>query len=96
MVGLGLIVFALLFNVIAFFVNKLNYKQLAHVYSFSVAFALIFDLFVNFSFQGYWYFENELLWDGLAAMILLVVPANIVFLNWYPFNTSLKKVYPMG
>jgi hypothetical protein len=46
---------------------------------------------VEFKYNAYWYFDKEVDWRGLLPHTLLIPPVNMMFLNWYPFKTSIKK-----
>lgn len=88
----GLILSIIFFNIVAFTINKtLTPKQIAHVFSFTIAFGLSFDVFIDFTYHGYWYFEKESVWAGLPILMLIVAPTNMIFLNWYPFKSLLWK-----
>lgn len=86
---IGLLISILLFNFLAFRLNKhLNKNQLLHVYIFSIAFQLLFDIIIDFKLHAYWYFTIEIEWDILLYAIFLVPPVNIIFLNYFPFKKS--------
>ena len=89
---IGLIVAIVVFNTLAFITNqRLNKNKIVHIWIFTVALQLLFDLFVDQKYQGYWYFTQDVDWEALPALTLLVPPVNIMFLNWYPFKASLVK-----
>lgn len=89
---IGLILAIIVFNVVAFLTNKnLTKNQIVHIWSFTIAFQLIFDLVVEFKYDGYWYFSKDLDWGGLLAHLVLVPPVNMMFLNWYPFTSDKIK-----
>ncbi|GLB59571.1 hypothetical protein [Cytobacillus sp. NCCP-133] len=89
---IGLLLSIALFNFAAFKSNKLLTKnQIVHIWTFTIAAQLIFDCMIEFKYWGYWYFEKEPNWGGLIAHIFLVPPVNMMFLNWYPFNSDLIK-----
>ncbi|MFJ7726276.1 hypothetical protein ACIQXV_08940 [Neobacillus sp. NPDC097160] len=90
MIGLLLAIFIL--NYIAFKKNKkFTGNQIAHIWTFTIAFQVIFDVFVEFKYYGYWYFDKEIEWKGVIPHLFLVPPANMIFLNWYPFKTNIVK-----
>jgi hypothetical protein len=88
----GLLIAIIVFNFIAFKTNKrLTPNQIVHIWAFTIAFQLAFDIIVEYKYMGYWYFDKEIDWAGFLPHVLLVPPVNIIFLNWYPFKTSIKK-----
>jgi len=92
----GLIIAIILFNLIAFKTNqRLSKTQIVHIWMFTIAFQQTFDLFVEFKYEGYWYFGKGIDWVGLLPHIFLLPPVNMMFLNWYPFNksTTIRLVY---
>ncbi|EKN65521.1 hypothetical protein BABA_20321 [Neobacillus bataviensis LMG 21833] len=89
---IGLILAILIFNTIAFMKNKrLSGNQIVHIWTFTTAFQIIFDVFIEFKYHGYWYFDKEIDWVGLLPHLFLVPAANIIFLKWFPFKTNLVK-----
>ncbi|KHD84729.1 hypothetical protein [Heyndrickxia ginsengihumi] len=81
-----------IFNWIAFTMNKrLTTNQTVHIWCFTNAFQMTFDLFVEFKYYGYWYFTKKIEWLGQLPHLLIVPPVNIIFLNWYPFRKKLRK-----
>ena len=89
---LGLIIAITLFNLIAFKTNKtLTKGQIAHIFVFTTAFQLNFDLYIDLKYHGYWYFTKGIDWFSLPAHSLLLPPVNMMFLNWYPFQSTLWK-----
>lgn len=92
---IGLMLAVIIFNFIAFKTNrKLTGNQIVHIWSFTIAFQVIFDIIVQFKYHGYWYFEKEIDWKGLIAHLILIPPVNMIFLNWYPHkSTFLKQLF---
>lgn len=89
---LGLVVAIVLFNLMAFKMNKsLSAKQIAHIWVFTIAFQINFDIFIDVKYQGYWYFSRAVDWAALPAHTVLIPPVNIIFLNWYPYHYPLWK-----
>jgi hypothetical protein len=89
---LTLIVSIILFNIIAFKTNKrLSAIQIVSIWTFTIAFQLLFDLFVEFKYDAYWYFNKGVEWKGLLPRTVLIPPVNIMFLNWYPFTSHFFK-----
>ncbi|GGM19144.1 hypothetical protein GCM10011351_01230 [Paraliobacillus quinghaiensis] len=87
---IGLILAILTFNIIAFKTNKiLNYKQIAHVWVFTIALQLSFDVYVDLKYLGYWYFTPDIDWAAFLPHTFLIPPVNMVFINLYPFHRSL-------
>ncbi|MFN7251395.1 MAG: hypothetical protein ACK4M9_11470 [Anaerobacillus sp.] len=88
----GLILAIILFNVVAFTTNKrLTKNQIVHIWAFTIVLQLLFDGYIDHKYQGYWYFDKEIgLFDFLPVTVL-VPPVNMMFLNWYPFNSTLLK-----
>jgi hypothetical protein len=89
---LGLIIAIVIFNVIAFKTNKrLSTNQIVHIWTFTIAFQMCFDIFIDVKYEAYWYFTKAVDWVALPAHIVLLPPVIMMFLNWYPFNSSLSK-----
>jgi len=89
---IGLIIAILIFNLIAFKKNKLlTGNQIVHIWTFTIAFQVIFDMFVEFKYQGYWYFDKEIDLPGLVPHLFLLPAVNMIFLNWYPYKTGAAK-----
>ncbi|MBV7506531.1 hypothetical protein KW850_14800 [Bacillus sp. sid0103] len=89
---IGLLIAIILFNYFAFKKNKhLTENQIVHIWTFTIAFQVIFDLFVEFKYQGYWYFDKEIDWAGLLPHIFLVPPVNMIFLNFFPHKSKVFK-----
>jgi hypothetical protein len=89
---IGLIIAIILFNLIAFKTNKrLTANQIVHIWAFTIAFQMLFDLIVEFKFHGYWYFYKGVDWKGLLAHTALIPPVNMMFLNWFPFNKPISQ-----
>lgn len=89
---IGLIFAIILFNVVAFTTNKhLTKNQIVHIWTFTIVFQMLFDGYIDHNYLGYWYFDQGIgLFDFLPVTVL-VPPVNIMFLNWYPFNSTLFK-----
>lgn len=86
----GLIIAIILFNGIAFSVSKnLKPSQIAHIWAFTIAIQLNFDVFVDLKYHGYWYFSKGIDWIAILPHVILIPPVNMVFLNGYPFNSSI-------
>jgi hypothetical protein len=89
---IGLLIAVIIFNVIAFKTNKkLTGNQIVHIWVFTIAFQVTFDILVEFKYHGYWYFEKGIDWVGLIPHTVLVPPVNIFFLNWYPHKGIFSK-----
>lgn len=89
---IGFIIAILLFNLVAFTTNKrLTKSQIAHVWMFTVAFQICFDLFISAKYWGYWYFSKAIDLKLLLALTVTVPPVNMMFLNWYPFQQRFYK-----
>lgn len=89
---IGLLIAIVIFNFTAFKTKKrLSVNQVVHIWTFTVALQTIFDIFIEFKYKAYWYFDKEIDWAGLLPHILLVPAANIIFLNYYPFKTKIIK-----
>lgn len=93
---IGLLLSVVIFNIIAFKVNKrLTLTQIVQIWTFTIAFQLLFDLIIEFKFRSYWYFGENDDWAGLIPRTVLIPPVNIIFLNLYPWGKSVmfKCVY---
>lgn len=89
---IGLLIAIISVNYIAFKKNKrLTANQIVHIWTFTIAFQVLFDLFIEFKYHGYWYFDREIDWAGLLPHLFLVPPVNIIFLNWFPHNSKVTK-----
>ncbi|MGM0875800.1 MAG: hypothetical protein ACQEWV_13650 [Bacillota bacterium] len=87
---IGLIIAIIIFNILAFKTNKnLSGKQIAHIWCFTTAFQMTFDAYVDVKYHAYWYFTKNVDWAALPANTMLLPPVNMMFLNWYPFKSSL-------
>ncbi len=89
---IGLLISILIFNFCAFRLNKhLSRNQILHIYVFSIAFQLLFDIIIDFKLHAYWYFTIDIEWHVLLYALFLVPPVNILFLNFFPFKKSILK-----
>lgn len=89
---LGLIIAVILFNSVAFISNKrLTKNQILHIWTFTIIFQLLVDLYLGLKYHGYWYFNKGVEWSDLPALTLLGAPTIMLFLNWFPFRTSFFK-----
>ncbi|KAB7672016.1 CBO0543 family protein [Bacillus sp. B1-b2] len=88
---IGLMIAVLAFNSIAYKVNKvLNKNQIVHIWMFTLAFQLLFDLYTDVGYHAYWYFsKDDVDWESLIHILFLVPPVNIIFLNYYPYDKSI-------
>lgn len=91
---IGLLISVLVFNLIAFKINKrLLPSQIVQIWTFTITFQMLFDFIVEFKYQSYWYFSQGFEWVGLIPRTVLIPPVNIIFLNLYPFAKGvLKKI----
>ncbi|WP_308301710.1 hypothetical protein [Neobacillus cucumis] len=64
---------------------------MAHIWAFTIAFQTVFDVYVDFKLHGYWYFSKGVDWNSFFALIFLVPPVNVIFLNYFPYNQELWK-----
>jgi hypothetical protein len=89
---IGLLISIVIFNFIAFKFNKrLSWNQILHIWTFTMALQSFFDVFIQFKYHAYWYFDKEIDWEGLLPHFFLIPPANLIFLNYFPFETKLTK-----
>jgi len=90
---IGLLIAVLLFNSIAYKVNKkLTKNQVIHIWMFTLAFQQLFDLYADVGYHAYWYFSKyDVDWESLLHILFLVPPVNIIFLNYYPFERSIMR-----
>jgi hypothetical protein len=90
MIGLLIAIFS--FNYLAFKSNKiLTANQIVHIWSFTIALQVLFDLFIEFKYHGYWYFSKGIDWAGLLPHMFLVPAVNMIFLNWHPHRSKVIK-----
>ncbi|MGJ7913298.1 hypothetical protein [Neobacillus sp. LXY-1] len=92
---LGLLIAIIIFNIVAIKKNRLSTNQLVHIWMFTITSQSLFDLFVEFKYHGYWYFDKEIDFSGLLPHIILVPPVNTVFLSLFPFHKTFlhKMIY---
>jgi hypothetical protein len=89
---IGLMIAIIIFNFIAFRTNKrLTKNQILHIWSFTILLQAITDLFIDQKYHAYWYFTQDVDWPALPTITLLLPPVNMMFLNWYPFRSTLFK-----
>ncbi|MCL1631512.1 hypothetical protein M3N64_06055 [Sporolactobacillus sp. CPB3-1] len=89
---IGLLLAVVLFNCLAFLINKrLTKNQLVHIWMFTVALQVLVDGYLCKKYHAYWYFSGHAEWKALFALTVLIPPVNIIFLNSYPFGKSLVK-----
>lgn len=90
----GLILSILVFNFVAFATNKnLTKNQIVHIWLFTIALQTSFDVYIDFKLHGYWYFTKAVDFWELPTTVLLVPPVNMMFLNWYPFQTQILRQF---
>ena len=88
---IGLLISVLILNLIAFKINKrLLPGQIVQIWTFTIAFQMLFDFVVEFKYHSYWYFSPGFDWVDLIPRLVLIPPVNMIYLNLYPFE---KKVY---
>lgn len=89
---IGLIIAIIIFNTAAFATNKhLTKNQIVHLFTFTIAMQTLFDYYMDIKYLGYWYFTKEVDWASIPALTMLIPPVNMMFLNWFPFQSSLLK-----
>jgi hypothetical protein len=83
-----------MFNIVAFKTNKtLTFKEIAHLWVFTIAFQVTCDSYVDLKYHGYWYITQSVDWADLLTVTVLIPPVNMMFLNWFPFQRSLFKKF---
>jgi len=89
---IGLVIAIVFFNIIAFKTNKkLSANLIVHIWTFSIAFQMLFDTFIEFKYLGYWYFDKEIDWEGVLPHLLVVPPVNMIFLNYFPSQVKMVR-----
>ncbi|MDQ0973738.1 hypothetical protein QFZ31_003616 [Neobacillus niacini] len=89
---IGLLIALAVFNYLGFKTNKLlNGNQILHIWLFTIALQVLFDVFIEFKYHAYWYFDKELDWRGIIPHVFLIPPVNMFFLNWFPFKKGWMK-----
>ncbi|MDN3019468.1 hypothetical protein PH210_25195 [Paenibacillus sp. BSR1-1] len=87
---IGLIIAIIVFNFFAFKTNKrLNSIEIVCIWTFTIAFQNIFDLFIDMKYHAYWYITSGVDWKALPAHTVLLPPVNMMFLNWFPFKSKM-------
>jgi len=82
----------LVFNLLAFkLVKRLSLNSIVHIWVFTIAFQMVFDIFVDTKYQGYWYISQGIDWIAFPGYTMLIPPVNLIILNWYPFHGSVFK-----
>lgn len=89
----GLILAIIVFNSVAFLTNKrLTKNQIIHIWTFTISFQLLVDLYLDIKYDAYWYFaKNMVEWAGILPLTILIPPVNMIFINWYPLHSSMIK-----
>ncbi|MFP3919259.1 hypothetical protein U5N28_15770 [Lysinibacillus telephonicus] len=88
----GLIISVILFNTAAIItVKRFTKSQIVHIWTFTMILQFFVDLYLGYKYQAYWYFNKEIEWSSLPALTLLGPPVILLFLNRFPFQTSLLK-----
>lgn len=88
----GLILAIIIINTVAFFtVKRLSINQKVHMWTFTIVFQLLVDLYLGLKYHGYWYIDQAVGWSDLLPLTLLGPPTVLVFLNNFPFHSSFLK-----
>jgi hypothetical protein len=88
----GLFIAIIIFNFIAIKTNKkLTGNQTVHIWAFTIAFQVLFDILIDFKYHGYWYFGKGIEWTGFLPHLFVVPPVNVIFLNLFPSNHKITK-----
>jgi hypothetical protein len=92
---IGLLLAIIIFNLIAFKTNKrITSNQIVHIWTFTIALQLLFDIFIEFKYHAYWYFDKEVDWRGILPHVFLIPPVNMIYLNWFPYRSKwIKKLF---
>lgn len=95
---IGLISSIITFNLLAFKINKLNANKFVHIWTFTIAFQILFDLIIEFKYKGYSYFsKDQIEWAALLVKTILFPPINIIFLSYFPFTKVISnKIFYMA
>lgn len=72
-------------------VKKLSANSALHIWVFTCAFQLFFDIFIDVKYHGYWYGTQGIDWNVFPAYCALIPPVNLLFLNFFPFGRSLLR-----
>jgi hypothetical protein len=90
---IGLFLAIIIVNIAAFKMrSRLTTNLIIHIWIFTSALEMAFDIYVDLKYHGYWYFsKHETDWAGLLPHILLVPAVNVIYLNFYPLKKSLGK-----
>lgn len=65
---------------------------------FSLVFELVTNLFLEFKYDLYGYFEDGVHWKDLMPILGLYPATNVIILNYYPFikSKTIKAYYIIG
>lgn len=79
-------------------VKKLSGNIILHIWIFTCAFQILFDVFIDIKYQGYWYVTKGVDWSAFPAYTVLIPPVNLLFIQYFPFHQSWvrKIVYITG
>lgn len=88
----------IVFNILAFkTVRNISINKIVHIWLFTIAFQMLWDVFIDLKYHGYWYITQGIDYIALPAYTILIPPINIMFLNWFPFKVSLiKRMFYIG
>lgn len=82
----------IIFNFVALKFHKIPVKsRIVSIWTFTIAFQVLFDLIIEFKFHGYWYFDKGIEVLGFLAHTVLIPPVNVLLLSFYPYNKNLFK-----
>lgn len=82
----------IIFNFLAFkLVTRFSGNTVLHIWVFTCFFQIFFDIFIDLKYHGYWFVSPGIDWSAFPGYTLLIPPVNLLFLNWFPFKSSLIK-----
>lgn len=89
---IGFLIAILIFNTVAFSTNRrLTINQIVHIWLFTISLQTLVDVYVDIKYHGYWYFKKGIDWLAIPTIIFIVPPVNMMFLNWFPLEKSLRQ-----
>lgn len=89
-----LIITVILFNLITIFIPKrISGIEIVTTTLFAESLQVLVDTFLDLKYNLYGYFVKGVDWRTLIYIIGIFPAVNIIFLNFYPKNQTIKKIF---